>query len=325
MHGLRPVSLSGRGCGRRVELSGRVGTGQLESTGAGTGQKYLYGAGIGGGSDYVGIQDGVGGHGGNVSITGGTVTAKGSENGAGIGGGRHGSCGTVTITIAFDANGGEGEMDAAQPDENGEYELPESGFTAPEGMEFAGWRIGEEVEQPAEEPVEQPVEAPADAQKCTITFDGGGADGEMTAVQAALGSEFVMPECEFYLEGCTFDAWLVNGTLYHAGNVVTVESDMTAMASWLFDEDGEIQYGEGDVEYGNGEDVEASADDGDNGLEIETEDVAEENVEEADEGLSEEPSEVGSVFSGSGVAAIIAAAILALAAAGIAVTRRKKH
>ena len=45
------------------------------------------------------------------------------------------------ITITFDANGGEGEMEAAQTDESGEYILPECGFTAPEGTAFAGWLI----------------------------------------------------------------------------------------------------------------------------------------------------------------------------------------
>ena len=58
------------------------------------------------------------------------------------------------IVITFDANGGEGEMEAAQPDENGEYILPESGFTAPEGMEFAGWTVAVDSGRRRKKPVE---------------------------------------------------------------------------------------------------------------------------------------------------------------------------
>ncbi len=73
-----------------------AGTGQLESTGAGKGQKYLYAAGIGGSSE----RDS-----GTVIINGGRITAKGCAvqdfvwdgGGAGIGGGDQSGNGTVII------------------------------------------------------------------------------------------------------------------------------------------------------------------------------------------------------------------------------------
>ena len=46
-------------------------------------------------------------------------------------------------TITFDGNGGTSSM-APVKQVAGKYTLPENGFTAPAGYEFAGWKIGEE-------------------------------------------------------------------------------------------------------------------------------------------------------------------------------------
>ncbi len=189
---------------------------------------------------------------------------------------------------------------------------------------------GQPPEKPAEEkPAEKSVEAPADAEMCTITFDGGGADGEMAAVQAAKGSQYTLPECEYYIDGCVFDAWLVSGAdgaeavAYKAGDSVTVNGDMTAMAGWLFDEGGQtVEAGseevEGGSETGDTENTENTESGDESGLDVETEDVPEETIE------TEQPSEVGSVFSGAGIAAIVAAVVLVLAAAGVAIAKKKK-
>ena len=45
-----------------------------------------------------------------------------------------------TFTVSFDANGGSGTMNPIS-DIAGEYALPQCTFTAPEGKEFAGWKI----------------------------------------------------------------------------------------------------------------------------------------------------------------------------------------
>ena len=47
--------------------------------------------------------------------------------------------------ISFDGNGGSGSMDKATVKKGDEYTLPENGFTAPEGKEFAGWKVGNET------------------------------------------------------------------------------------------------------------------------------------------------------------------------------------
>ena len=75
---------------------GTLGTGKLNAS------SHNYAAGIGGGGgDEVNC--------GNITISGGTITANGGEHGAGIGGGWLGACGNITIsggTIkAFGSNG----------------------------------------------------------------------------------------------------------------------------------------------------------------------------------------------------------------------------
>ena len=47
----------------------------------------------------------------------------------------------VTYTVSFDANGGSGTMEDVTVRE-GDYTLPENGFTAPEGKEYKAWSIG---------------------------------------------------------------------------------------------------------------------------------------------------------------------------------------
>lgn len=49
----------------------------------------------------------------------------------------------TTYTVSFDANGGTGTMDK-KTGVSGEYTLPESTFTAPDGKEFKCWKVGED-------------------------------------------------------------------------------------------------------------------------------------------------------------------------------------
>ncbi|MBR4655976.1 MAG: S-layer homology domain-containing protein [Oscillospiraceae bacterium] len=54
----------------------------------------------------------------------------------------------VTYTVSFDANGGTGTM-ADVTVNVGDYTLPECDFTAPKGMEYKAWQIGEDEYQPS--------------------------------------------------------------------------------------------------------------------------------------------------------------------------------
>lgn len=83
----------------------------------------------------------------------------------------------IPAKLTFDANGGTGEM--AEVEQFGDYTLPECGFTAPEGQQFASWQLGDQALQPGENvyindlltvtanwepiPTEPPTEAPTEA------------------------------------------------------------------------------------------------------------------------------------------------------------------
>ena len=190
--------------------------------------------------------------------------------------------------------------------------------------------------------------------ECTIRFESGGGEGEMKAVKTNEGAEYVLPECAYQLEGCFFGYWEISGAgieepyAVNAGDTIVVTGDTTATALWNIDEsyvpeEEIVEAVEAEPELEEAADGEA-----DNGLAVEYDEVAEENtevyvneeasVENVDPmdnlpaedttveapAEAEAPSEVGSVFSGAGTAAIIAALVLVLAAAGIAVTRKKK-
>ena len=49
----------------------------------------------------------------------------------------------VIYNVSFDKNGGTGEMASVPVAENGTYELPACGFTAPTGYEFKCWSVNE--------------------------------------------------------------------------------------------------------------------------------------------------------------------------------------
>ena len=240
-------------------------------------------------------------------------------------------------------------------EEETEAEQPEEAKTAePEAETTAETEEPPVLEQPAEEApeAEQPAEAePAEekqeepAASYTVTFDGGGADGEMEPVQTAGGSQYVLPDAGYSLEGGTFDSWEISGNgetfVVKAGEPITVTGDVTATALWQFDEgavteetgtepaEGAAEDAEGapeeELDLSEGVSLEESAGeeivvDAESGDEIELESASEEAAEPAAEG----PSEIGSVFGGAGIPALIGAIVLILAAAGIAFTRKKK-
>lgn len=387
-------------------------------------------------------------------------------------------------SVMFFENGGEGEMESAIVEDQSQYVLPECGFTAPEGTSFVGWEIGDstykpgdtvtvkedmllialwqstESEQTETAPVEAeteqteteaaPVEAeteqtettpvegeavqtevasveeesaeteteavPAEAEpaqtetetapaeeesaqaeteivsveeksaqteteaeqdepapveaepeqtetepapvvlgpECTVRFESGGGEGEMKAVKSNEGAEYVLPGCDFRVEGCIFAYWEISGAgieepyTAYAGDTIVVSGDMTATALWFIDESYVPEEETAEAAEAEPEVEEAADGDMGNGFVFEYEEVAEEIADvyvneeasvsdidpmdnlPAEDGTieapaeAEAPSEVGSVFSGAGTAAIIAALVLALAAAGIAVTRKKK-
>ena len=148
------------------------------------------------------------------------------------------------FTISFDANGGKGTMTSVIEDENSKYELPECTFTAPEGKEFAGWKVdgqGELLAAGDEITITADVKLVAqwktvDATMYTITFAAGeGATGTMAAVTKEEGKSYALPECGFTApEGKEFAGWKVNGQgdLLAAGSKINVTADVELVAQW---------------------------------------------------------------------------------------------
>ena len=178
-------------------------------------------------------------------------------------------------------------------------------------------------EQPTEEQPteEQPTDIPADAEMITVTFESGGADGEMQPMNVAASSELTLPESEYYLDGLAFAGWEIDGAAYQPGDTVVVSGDTVVNAMWtVTDDEGALEYGEEEVEFGDDGTEEAPAEE-DNGLDVEVEEVEAEDAEAVAENT---PSEAGTAVSGTGIAAIVTAAVLAIAAALFAILKKKK-
>ena len=150
--------------------------------------------------------------------------------------------GVVQFTVSFSANGGTGTM-ASISVEAGEYELPACTFTAPEGKEFAGWKVNGEgnlLAAGAKITVSANVELVAQWKDAgvvqhTISFDANGGTGEMADIIKNEGATYALPECTFTApEGKEFAGWKVGNeaTLRQPGSPITVNGDVTVVAQW---------------------------------------------------------------------------------------------
>ena len=144
-----------------------------------------------------------------------------------------------TFTVSFSGNGGSGEM--ADVAIKGEYRLPTCTFTAPEGKEFAGWKVNGEGDllEPGEV-----IDVTADTEivaqwkdiqviKYIVTFNSNGGSGTMNNMEVIQGEQLTLPACTFTApEGKEFDCWIVKRTLYAVGDKVDIISDTEVFAQW---------------------------------------------------------------------------------------------
>ena len=146
-------------------------------------------------------------------------------------------------TVSFDANGGTGSMSAAS-EVSGEYTLPECGFTAPEGKEFNGWKIGAEgeVKQPGEKiTVEADITLIAQwkdgtgpvVAKYTVTFNVQGHGQAPQSVEVNEGGKVTKPT-DPSAEGWTFGGWYKEADCENAWDfdTDTVSAATTLYAKW---------------------------------------------------------------------------------------------
>ena len=126
------------------------------------------------------------------------------------------------VNITFEAGDGTGDMEAVQEDRDGNYKLPECGFTAPDGKEFDKWSVVIGSEEAVEKMPNDEIVASDNVTvtalwknkpipKVNVTFNAGdGGMGNMDAVEVNKGSNYKLPECGFTApDGKEFDKWSV--------------------------------------------------------------------------------------------------------------------
>ncbi|MBR0282013.1 MAG: InlB B-repeat-containing protein, partial [Oscillibacter sp.] len=134
-------------------------------------------------------------------------------------------------TATFDANGGEGAMDAISDLKGHQITLPANAFSAPTGKVFNGWLDGESAYQPGEA-----YTLTADmtfsaiwADAVTVTFDSNGG-GAVDSQTIPINTNAVKPKAPAR-DGFIFRGWELDGTSYDFSAPVT--QDITLSASWI--------------------------------------------------------------------------------------------
>lgn len=144
-----------------------------------------------------------------------------------------------TYTVSFTSNGGTGEMASIQI--KGEYHLPTCTFIAPNGQEFAGWKVnntGELLEVGAVINVTADVEIVAQWKDETpvvyvVSFNANGGTGTMSDIEVVQGQQLTLPACTFTApEGKEFDSWIIKNNLYKVGDKVDINVDTEVFAKW---------------------------------------------------------------------------------------------
>ena len=153
------------------------------------------------------------------------------------------------VTITFAANGGNGNMDAAQVDKGSNYKLPECKFTAPAGKEFDKWSVAIGSAQAADQNPGDEIVASDNVTvtakwkakpipKVNITFDNDGGTGSMNAAEIEKGKDYTLPVCTFVPPaGKEFDKWSVTVGSAPAvdkkpGESVTASDNVAVKAMW---------------------------------------------------------------------------------------------
>ena len=140
-------------------------------------------------------------------------------------------------TISFNANGGGGTMEEVTVDLETEYVLPECGFTAPAGMTFAGWVVGEEdprTFQPGDifYPISEYTEFVAQWMpvKHTVVFVSVNNQPAYKEESVDHGTQVAEPETPVR-EGYHFVAWENNSVVWNF-ETDTVTQDLVLVANW---------------------------------------------------------------------------------------------
>ena len=161
--------------------------------------------------------------------------------------------GNITLTalwvtdgwkVEYDPNGGTGVMAPSILNKGDKLSLPACTFTAPTGMEFDRWNIGETGAAGEEINVASNMTIMAmwkeqgkeKGEYWTISFVPGDGTGAMSKMIAEKGKTYnlILPVCQFTApDGKIFDEWYFNDKVRgEEGDSVTVPSDVTYTAVW---------------------------------------------------------------------------------------------
>ena len=144
--------------------------------------------------------------------------------------------GEVKYKVRFNPGDGKGSMESQEIAKGSTYTLPGCDFTAPDGKEFAGWKIGEEVKDPGVEITvngETVITALWKDIVFKVSLVPGEGKGEAIEKEYAKGSKYNLPECKFEApDGQVFKAWSVNDTEKAVGDEITIDADTEVKALW---------------------------------------------------------------------------------------------
>ena len=142
--------------------------------------------------------------------------------------------------ITFDSNGGTGSMASVfiQESDNGNYTLPDSTFTPPENMVFAGWDLGAPGTT-ITATGDRKVKAQWAPEMFTVSFVAtSGSAGTMAPVPVAAGSVYTFPDCSFTPPSDkTFNGWLLGENRYLAGETIVITENTQLYAMWIMSPD----------------------------------------------------------------------------------------
>ncbi|MBP3315628.1 MAG: InlB B-repeat-containing protein, partial [Clostridia bacterium] len=137
--------------------------------------------------------------------------------------------------VSFDANGGTGTMDPIADVDGGEYKIPASTFTAPEGMVFKGWatsKDGEVISGKATLVADTTFYAIWTPITYTVSFQRNGGSGKMFDAEDIVG-EYTLPECTFTAPtGKVFKGWALEKDGEVVGETYNITGETTFYAIW---------------------------------------------------------------------------------------------
>ena len=134
--------------------------------------------------------------------------------------------------------GASGKMEEQTVSKGSKYELPKPTFTAEEGKEFAGWKVGDGTEL---KQVGEKIDISGDVTltatwkdiMVNVSYNANGGSGKMEGKELKKGSTYKLPANGFTApDNQEFKAWEVNGKEVEPNTEITIDKDTEVKAIW---------------------------------------------------------------------------------------------